>query len=101
MRFRWASSPSVPLHKPTRWYHKALPIVLRSVYIERIELPNRTVLPVTDSDTFIERIGLTAESDGLSRIAGRLFGALLLDSEPRSLDELADQLGVSKASMTT
>jgi DNA-binding transcriptional regulator GbsR (MarR family) len=57
--------------------------------------------PLTNSDSFIERMGLTAESDGLSRIAGRLFGALLLDSEPRSLDELAEQLGVSKASVST
>lgn len=57
--------------------------------------------PLTDPDTFIERMGLASESDGLSRIAGRLFGALLLESEPRSLDELADQLGVSKASVST
>ena len=46
-------------------------------------------------------MGLTAESDGLSRIAGRLFGALLLAHEPRSLDELAQQLDVSKASVST
>jgi DNA-binding transcriptional regulator GbsR (MarR family) len=32
-----------------------------------------------DRHSFIERMGLTAESDGLSRIAGRLFGALLLE----------------------
>ena len=29
---------------------------------------------MTDRETFIERMGLAAESDGLSRIAGRLFG---------------------------
>ena len=52
-------------------------------------------------DSFIERMGLAAESDGLSRIAGRLFGALILHSEPCSLDDLADQLGVSKASVST
>jgi DNA-binding transcriptional regulator GbsR (MarR family) len=56
---------------------------------------------VTDHDTFIERMGLAAENDGLSRIAGRLFGALILHSEPRSLDDLAEQLGVSKASVST
>src|SRR4051812_43412144 len=43
-------------------------------------------------------MGLNTEADGLSRIAGRLFGALLLAEEPRSLDGLADSLGVSKAS---
>jgi DNA-binding transcriptional regulator GbsR (MarR family) len=56
---------------------------------------------VPHNDLFIERMGLASESDGLSRIAGRLFGALLLESEPRSLDELAEQLDVSKASVST
>jgi len=56
---------------------------------------------MTDPNDFIERMGLTAESDGLSRIAGRLFGALLLADEPRSLDALAEQLDVSKASVST
>lgn len=56
---------------------------------------------MTDRETFIERMGLAAESDGLSRIAGRLFGALLLESEPRSLDDFAEQLAVSKASVST
>ena len=56
---------------------------------------------MTDHDTFIERMGLAAENDGLSRIAGRLFGALILHSEPCSLDDLAEQLGVSKASVST
>ena len=49
----------------------------------------------------IERMGLAAEADGLPRIAGRLFGALLLSDEPRSLDELAEALGVSKGSVST
>lgn len=56
---------------------------------------------MTDPASFVERMGLAAENDGLSRIAGRLFGALLLHSEPRSLDDLAEQLGVSKASVST
>ena len=56
---------------------------------------------MTDRDAFIERMGLSAETDGLSRIAGRLVGALILESEPRSLDDFADQLGVSKASIST
>lgn len=49
---------------------------------------------------FVEQTGLTAEADGLSRIAGRLFGALLLSPEPRSLDSLVAELGVSKASVS-
>jgi DNA-binding transcriptional regulator GbsR (MarR family) len=56
---------------------------------------------MTDHNTFIERMGLAAENDGLSRIAGRLFGALILHSEPCSLDDLAEELDVSKASIST
>ena len=51
--------------------------------------------------TFIDRMGIAAEHDGMSPIAGRLFALLLLADEPQSLDELADTLGVSKASVST
>lgn len=50
---------------------------------------------------FVERMGLAAETDGLPRIAGRLFGTLLLSAEPLSLDALTRILGVSKASVST
>jgi DNA-binding transcriptional regulator GbsR (MarR family) len=50
---------------------------------------------------FIERMGLALESDGMPRIAGRIFGLLLVSEEARSLDELAAELGVSKASVST
>jgi len=56
---------------------------------------------MTTHNTFIERMGLAAENDGLSRIAGRLFGALILHDEPCSLDDLAEELAVSKASIST
>jgi DNA-binding transcriptional regulator GbsR (MarR family) len=52
-------------------------------------------------ELFVDRMGQAAESDGLSPIAGRLFAILLFSDEPRSLDELADTLGVSKASFST
>jgi DNA-binding transcriptional regulator GbsR (MarR family) len=51
--------------------------------------------------TFIDRLGDAAEADGLSPIAGRLFALLMLAPEPQSLDELAEALGVSKASVST
>jgi len=51
--------------------------------------------------TFVDRMGVVAESDGLSPIEGRLFGYLLLADEPQSLDELAAVLQVSKASVST
>lgn len=50
---------------------------------------------------FIEEVGITSEGDGLPRIAGRLFGYLLLSPEPRSLDEIAEALDVSKGSAST
>ena len=50
---------------------------------------------------FIESMGLALESDGLPRIAGRIFGLLLVSEEARSLDDLAAELGVSKASVST
>jgi DNA-binding transcriptional regulator GbsR (MarR family) len=56
---------------------------------------------VYPTDSFIERLGIILEADGLPRIAGRLFGVLLLSPEPLSLDELAHRLDVSKASVST
>jgi len=50
---------------------------------------------------FVNRLGHAAETDGLSPIAGRLFALLLLSDEPRSLDEVAESLQVSKASVST
>jgi DNA-binding transcriptional regulator GbsR (MarR family) len=50
---------------------------------------------------FIETMGLVLESDGLPRIAGRILGLLLVSEEARSLDELAADLKVSKASVST
>jgi DNA-binding transcriptional regulator GbsR (MarR family) len=50
---------------------------------------------------FVDKMGQAAEMDGMSPIAGRLFAVLLLSEKPRSLDELAEALGVSKASVST
>jgi DNA-binding MarR family transcriptional regulator len=50
---------------------------------------------------FVERIGLHMEADGLPRSAGRIFGYLLLADTACSLDELAEILQVSKASVST
>lgn len=50
---------------------------------------------------FVERLGLQVESEGFPRIAGRMIGYLLLQEEPSSLDELAEKLQVSKASVST
>jgi len=54
-----------------------------------------------DHDWFVGEMGLTFEADGFTRIGGRLFGHLLLAERPLSLDEIADTLHVSKASVST
>ena len=50
---------------------------------------------------FTDRLAVLFERDGQPPIAGRIFGLLLLSEEALSLDELAEILGVSKASAST
>lgn len=52
-------------------------------------------------DTFIERMGLVAEADGLSRIAGRIMGLMVLEGGPLSFSQIAERLSVSRASVST
>ena len=49
----------------------------------------------------IERIALFFETEGFSRIGGRIFGRLLLAHAAMSLDGLATDLAASKASIST
>ena len=50
---------------------------------------------------FVERMGLICEKEGMARSAGRIFALLLTGDRPYSLDELAEELQVSKASVST
>mgnify|MGYP002780452243 CR=1 FL=1 len=52
-------------------------------------------------ESFVEKVGLLLEADGAPRISGKILGRLLLSATPRSLDELAEELLVSKASVST
>jgi len=52
-------------------------------------------------ERFVEHIGLLWEGQGLSRVAGRIVGYLTLQDAPRSLDEIATALNVSKGSVST
>lgn len=52
-------------------------------------------------ERFIERMGMAFETDGATRIMGRIFGLLLLSGKPQALDEIAAALGVSRASVST
>jgi len=53
------------------------------------------------TEHIVERMGLKFEQDGLPRAAGLILGRLLLAAEPLSLDDLAADLGISKASAST
>jgi len=50
---------------------------------------------------FVEQMGLMCEEDGMPRSSGRILGFLLAEDGPFSLDELAEQLQMSKASVST
>ncbi len=52
-------------------------------------------------DEFIEIMGRHFEEEGVPRIAGRLFGLLMLGERDCSLDELSDRLQVSKGSVSS
>jgi len=49
---------------------------------------------------FVDRMGFIMETDGHSRIAGRMVGLLLLTEGDISLDDLAARLEVSKPSVS-
>lgn len=50
---------------------------------------------------FVESIGGYFAQYGLSAIAGRLMGLVMLTDHPLSLDDMAETLGVSRASVST
>ncbi len=52
-------------------------------------------------DTFIDRMGLVAEADGLSRIAGRIMGLMVVEGGPLSFSEIGERLAISRASVST
>ena len=63
-------------------------------------MPNDPNFDATRHD-FIEKIGLISQAEGLPRIAGRVFGMLVFDGDIVSFGDLATQLQVSRASIST
>lgn len=55
----------------------------------------------TTRSEFIEKIGLMAQTDGMPRIAGRMLGLFVWDGEAVAFGDLADQLQVSRGSIST
>jgi DNA-binding transcriptional regulator GbsR (MarR family) len=52
-------------------------------------------------EEFVEMMGRQLEEQGAPRIAGRMFGYLMMIEEPESLDQLAEDLQVSRTSIST
>ncbi|KAF0675249.1 GbsR/MarR family transcriptional regulator [Profundibacterium mesophilum] len=55
----------------------------------------------TARDRFMERIGIVAQAEGMTRIAGRAFALLIFDGEEIAFGALAERLQVSRASVST
>jgi len=56
---------------------------------------------IDPADQFIEQMGLVMQRDGGARIAGRIYGLLLIEGRRYGLAEMAERLQVSKASIST
>jgi DNA-binding transcriptional regulator GbsR (MarR family) len=50
---------------------------------------------------FVEQLGRLGEGEGLPRTAGRMIGLLIVDGGALSIDDIADSLQVSRASVST
>lgn len=50
---------------------------------------------------FVEQLGLHAEAEGLPRTAGRIMGLMLVCEGPYTLDQLQDELQISRGSAST
>ncbi len=57
--------------------------------------------PVDGIEQFIEQMGMSAQADGVPRIAGRIFGYFILHGGPVSFAQLARELKVSRGSVST
>ncbi|MCG3148390.1 MAG: hypothetical protein PCFJNLEI_01833 [Verrucomicrobiae bacterium] len=56
---------------------------------------------ITARRKFIEAGGHTTQSFGLGRMIGQMYALLYLSPRPMCLDEIAQELGISKASVST
>lgn len=61
---------------------------------------NKIIQP-DPADNFIEQMGLIAQGEGATRISGRIFGLMVMEGTPFTLQQMADRLQISKASAST
>ncbi|MDX1491747.1 MAG: hypothetical protein R3332_10700 [Pseudohongiellaceae bacterium] len=52
-------------------------------------------------ERFIEQMGVSSQEDGIPRIAGRILGYFIIYGGPVSFAQLADELQVSRGSVST
>lgn len=89
-------------HRSRRSHHDRTGFVAVARFRRRIRVPlSGEIMNEADREWFVARMGHSTEQDGFTRIAGRLFGYLLLSEQPCSIQELAKALDVSKASVST
>ncbi|MBK9122614.1 MAG: helix-turn-helix domain-containing protein [Chloroflexi bacterium] len=64
--------------------------------------PDREVNPhlLDVQDSMLDGLSQLADYFGFSKVMGQLYGVLLLNGEPMSLDDLMDRLDISKASVS-
>lgn len=58
-------------------------------------------LDTSYNDKFVEQMGLIFARQHHPRISGRLFGLLYIEQSSHSITQIAERLGVSKASIST
>lgn len=81
----------------------ALALQIANVQFKLNEMNFVQVNVVTPSavDRFIDEMGLITQQDGGPRIAGRIFGLLIVEGRELSLNQISERLGVSRASVST
>lgn len=62
--------------------------------------PPRPRARTAGQNQFVERFAVALETDGFPRIAGRIFGHLIVSDDDVSLDDIAEAVGASKASVS-
>lgn len=65
---------------------------------EAVKITNTDLLAVNES--MLEGLSQLSDYFGFSKVMGQLYGALLLNNEPLSLDDLMERLNISKASVS-
>jgi DNA-binding transcriptional regulator GbsR (MarR family) len=65
---------------------------------ETVKITNRDLLVVNES--MLEGLSQLSDYFGFSKVMGQLYGALLLNKDALSLDDLMERLNISKASVS-